>query len=217
MTSLRGIRLLCSTAAWFGQLVDQRARRVWQAGAQQFGFKRDTGCMEAVAVLLALIFSRTVEKKRLFVLWIDLRTAFPSLNRAILLRRLFTCGLGIGYCRLALAIFDATTSIVCIGRLLGRPFRETLGVREGGVESPHQFNAFIDPLRARLEGEHPRLCRLYDVTIAVLMYADDAALPADSVEDLILTARIVEDFCNDNRLFIAVPKVLYNRLPPPRR
>ena len=63
VTSPRGIRLLCSTAAWLGQLLDQRARRAWRAGEHQFGFKRNVGCMEAIAVLLALIASRTAENK----------------------------------------------------------------------------------------------------------------------------------------------------------
>ena len=65
VTSLRGIRLLCSTAAWFGQLINQRARKSWQAGSQQFGFKQNMGCMEAACVLIALIFSRTLDNKRL--------------------------------------------------------------------------------------------------------------------------------------------------------
>jgi hypothetical protein len=198
--------LLCSIASWFGQLLDQRARQAWQAGSQQFGFKAEVGCMEAVMVLLSLILSRTSKKERLFVLWVDLRTAFPSLNRAILLQRLFTCGMGLGFCRLLLSIFDMTFSLVCIGRLIGHRFLETLGVREGAVESPHLFNAYIEPLRDRLVEQHPRLCKMCDVIIAVLMYADDAALPADSIEDLIPTARILEEFCNENRLFISVPK-----------
>ena len=42
--------------------------------------------------------------------------------------------------------------------------------------------------------------------IAVLLYADDAALPADSIEDLALSTRILEDFCNEYRLFVSVPK-----------
>ena len=122
VTSLRGIRLLCSMAAWFSHILDQRARQAWRAGKHQFGFKGNVGCMEAVAVLLALISSRTVKKQRLFVLWIDLRTAFPSLNRAILIRRLFSYGISIGFCRLLLAIFDRTVSVVCIGNLLGKQF-----------------------------------------------------------------------------------------------
>ena len=45
-----------------------------------------------------------------------------------------------------------------------------------------------------------------DVTVALVLYADDAALPADSIEDLQLALDIVEAFCNENRLFISVPK-----------
>ena len=83
---------------------------------------------------------------------------------------------------------------------------ETLGVREGAVESPHAFNAYIDGLRTQLETQHPQLCRLMGITIAILLYADDAALPADSEEDLQRAAAIFEDFCNLHRLFVSTPK-----------
>jgi hypothetical protein len=205
-SSLRGIRLISIFASWFGRIFDRRARQAWSPGDEQFGFRCDMGCCEAVVLLIALVLSRTASNKRLFVLWVDLRTAFPSLSRPILIQRMFTCGLGIGLCRMMLAIFDATESVVCIGKLVSKSFKEKLGVREGAVESPHAFNTYISDMRSHLEASHPRLCRLLGVTIAILLYADDAALPADSAEDLQLLASLFEDFCNLNRLFIATPK-----------
>jgi hypothetical protein len=204
--SLRGIRLLSSFAAWLGQLFDQRARKLWQAGCEQFGFRQNTGCMEAVAVLLALIYSRTTQNRRLFVVFVDLRTAFPSLNRSILIWRMFHCGLGLGLCKMLLAIFDMTTSIPCVGHLVGDRFQESRGTREGAVESPHLFNIYISDLRRRLEETHPRLCKLFHVTIAILLYADDAALPADTLDDLLMSVKIFEGFCNDMKLYIATAK-----------
>lgn len=205
-SSLRGIRLLSSLSSWFGRILDARARKSWQACPEQFGFRQSVGCVEAVMVLMALILSRVRSGRRLFVIWIDLRTAFPSLNRPILIHRMFKCGLGIAACRLALATLDATISILCIGKLVGRPFKEKSGVREGAVESPHQFSMYINDAKAALEARHPRLCKLLDVTIALLMYADDAAIPADTAEDLQLAVEIFESFCNDSKLFISVPK-----------
>eukprot|EP00973_Karenia_brevis_P032964 4549803-Karenia_brevis.AAC.1 len=38
------------------------------------------------------------------------------------------------------------------------------------------------------------------------MYADDAAIPADSASDLQLAAAIFEEFCNSHHLFISIPK-----------
>lgn len=206
--SLRGIRLLSRIAAWFGQAVDQRARAIWRAGPEQFGFQIGVGCAEAIFVLLTLIHSRVHEGRRLYVLFVDLRTAFPSLNRAILIRRMFECGLGLGYCKLALAAFDGTVSIVRVGRLLGSPFLEKLCVREGGVESPHQFNMYIGEFRERLEANNPRLCRLLHLTIAVLLYADDAALPPDSFVDLEVSVKIFVDFCNEMQLYISTSQTV---------
>ena len=92
---------------------------------------------------------------------------------------MFECGLGLGICEMLLALYDTTVSIPCIGRLIGEPFKETLGTCKGAVESPHLFNLYVRDLRRRLQDVH--------ITIAVLLYADDAALPADSFEDLRLS------------------------------
>jgi len=213
-SSLRGIRLASSMASWFGRIFDKRARAAWQPGNEQFGFRSNTGCSEAVALLLALVLSRTMDNKRLFVLWVDLRTAFPSLSRPILIRKMFQCGIGLGLCRLMLAILDVTSTMVCIGNLVGNTFKDVLGVREGAVESPNAFNMYIGDLRGFLENLHPSLCRLMGVTLAVILYADDAALPADSLEDLQLLASLFERFCNDNRLFISTPKTFVTVFHP---
>ena len=205
-TSLRGIRLICSMASWMGQVLDQRLRGAWEAGTEQFGFRAGVGCMEACAVLLALVYSRIHTGRRVYVLWIDLRTAFPSLNRGILVRRLFECGVSLGLCRLLLAIFDLSYAVPCIGRLVGHKIAEQLGVREGAVESPHLFNLYVSPLRQRLLDLHPRQCQMLHMTVAVLMYADDAALPAYTIEDLRLSARMFEDFATITIFSYPCPK-----------
>ena len=65
---------------------------------------------------------------------------------------------------------------------------------------------YINGLKAALESQHPRLCRIAGITIALLLYADDAAIPAETPEDLQLAAEILEQFCNNNRLYVSVPK-----------
>eukprot|EP00973_Karenia_brevis_P036575 5042382-Karenia_brevis.AAC.1 len=149
---------------------------------------------------------RVQKGDRLYVLFVDLRTAFPSLNRAILLWKMMKCGCCLGMCRLVLAIFDLTVGLPLVSNLLGNPFPESRGVREGAVESPHLFNMYMSDLRQHLERNHPRLCKLAWLTIAVILYADDAVLPADGPEDLQLLADLFQEFCNSNHLVIAVPK-----------
>ena len=129
-----------------------------------------------------------------------------SLHRPILIRRFFECGLSLAFCRLALATLDATVSIVCIGHLVGKGFREKLGVREGSVEL--HFSVYINGIKERLESRHPRLCTLLGITVALLLFADDAAIPAGSADDLQLAASILEDFCNESHLYISVPKTV---------
>ena len=119
---------------------------------------------------------------------------------------MFKCGVHLGLCKLILAIFDVTAAIPCIGDLVGHSVRETRGVREGAVEFPHMFNMYIDPLRDRLLQQQPHLCKLMHITVALLLYADDAAIPADSIADLQRSAAIMEEFCNDSHLTISISK-----------
>ena len=130
----------------------------------------------------------------------------PSLNQAILLKRMMQHGLDCGLCRLMLAILDATYSIIGAVKFTSRRFKETRGTREGAIESPHLFNVYIASLRERLESGHPRLCKTMDITIAILLYADDAAIPVDTPEDLQLAADIAEAFFNDSQLYVSTPK-----------
>jgi len=80
------------------------------------------------------------------------------------------------------------------------------------VESPHHFDAYIGEIRLRLESQHPRLCRLYHIVIAILLIADDAALPVDNVEGLQLSMNIFEQFCNDHKFVHCNPKDLHRGL-----
>ena len=46
------------------------------------------------------------------------------------------------------------------------------------------------------------------LSVAVLLYADDAALPADTFDDLQLSTQILVQFCNDMQLFISTEKTV---------
>ena len=52
------------------------------------------------------------------------------------------------------------------------------------------------------------------VIVAIVLYADDAEPPADSPEDLQLAADILQDFCNDHRLFMATSKTFVTVFHP---
>ena len=67
---------------------------------------------------------------------------------------------------------------------------------------------YIAGMRVLLEQEHPRLCTLMGYIIAVLFYADDAAMPSHILEDLQLAAFIAEQFFNDSQVYILTPKAL---------
>ena len=74
------------------------------------------------------------------------------------------------------------------------------------LNPPHLFNAYIDPLRRRLESENPCLCKLFGIALAIVLYADEAARPADDLASLQRSLDILVSYCNEHRLYISVPK-----------
>ena len=44
------------------------------------------------------------------------------------------------------------------------------------------------------------------VAISIIRYADDADIPAETLEDLRTACRVLKMFCNDHRLYIATAK-----------
>ena len=56
----------------------------------------------------------------------------------------------------------------------------------------------LSELRAYLEASRLHICRFMGVLVVIVLYADDAALPADSVEDLQLLAT------NENLVQVAI-------------
>jgi len=63
-SSFRGTRLLTSLASWFGRVFDERARKAWQPGPEQSGFRSEVGCSEAIALLMSGMLSRTLHNQR---------------------------------------------------------------------------------------------------------------------------------------------------------
>ncbi|CAL4204669.1 unnamed protein product, partial [Meganyctiphanes norvegica] len=69
------------------------------------------------------------------------------------------------------------------GNLTSISFKVSNGVRQGGILSSHLFNVYVDDLSTRLN-KLPIGCKLGDLLINHLMYADDLVLISPSTRGL---------------------------------
>ena len=79
--------------------------------------------------------------------------------------------------------YENQTMHVCWGNLISDLFQVSNGVRQGGILSPYFFNVYIDDHSSWLN-ILPIGCKLGDLVINHLMYADDLVLISPSTRGL---------------------------------
>jgi hypothetical protein len=169
--------------------------------------------LDAVFVFFALIAKYVwVRGEQLFVCLIDFQKAFPSVNRALLLRKLEVMGVSSRFRRGLNSIFVGNTFAIRAGAKVTEEFPMTTGLREGSVLSPLLFILFMSDMGERVLrpfGGSEFLKRdpvLNRIPIPGLLYADDLVL-------LCLTADLLRErlqrlswYADDNSLTVNVGK-----------
>ncbi|CAG9330315.1 unnamed protein product [Blepharisma stoltei] len=142
----------------------------------QGGFTRDRCCIDQIFILETIIESRRKEAKDTYCAFLDLRKAFDSIDRNILIETMVSRGVDRKLIAIAAAMMDEEESMVVMNGELYGPMKIKRGVRQGGCSSPVCFNFFpneIDDIGLGVQiGEGRR--------VGILLYADDIVLIAEN-------------------------------------
>ena len=153
---------------------------------EQQGFWRGGRIYAAYLALHALIEGARISGERLYVAFVDVRRAFPSVRRDILWRKLSALGASDHLVRALVELYTDAQGTVRGAQGLSGVFDITLGTREGGVESPLLYVLFVADLIAHLDEAtllDGSAC-LDGKAVRGLQLADDLALIAKSERDL---------------------------------
>jgi len=169
---------------------------------EQGGFRPKRGTGDQIFVLKERLRLRQKAGLPSFVLFVDLRKAFPTVWRVGLFQRLIQMGVQGKFYRILRRFYRSTSSRVLVdGELTGEVLEE-MGVQQGSPLSPSLFNVFMDELTVRIAKalKIEDLNRIED--IRTLLYADDVAVIAHSVTELQQIVNVVASFVEDYRLEI---------------
>ncbi len=128
----------------YERLVQSRLSR-WSyetnaTGNMQFGFKRGTGTLEAIFCLRTFMLHATrVLRVPGFAVFIDLRKAFPSMSRPMIVETFRRIGVPAGVTRAIASLLSGSTQRLKINGKLTEPFFVTSGTPEGSINSPEVF------------------------------------------------------------------------------
>ena len=168
----RGIALLDVVYKVMSSIINRRMMDTIQLHDALHGSCRGRGTGTAVmeAKLLAQLRCRIDEP--LYMVFIDLKKAFYSLDRERALRILELYGVGFNLRRIISTVWQGDTMVPRQSGYFGRPFQAERGVRVGDTMSPMVFNVVIDAVIRHWE----HTCQPIPMEEASLFYIDDGAL-----------------------------------------
>ena len=125
----------------------------------QIGFEKGHRTSDHVFVLTTVVNKfLKVEKKRLFVAFIDFRKAYDKINRNLLLLKLQKRGIKGLFYRNIKAIYNDISYLIKVKGGYLDPISSTCGLKQGGVLSPSLFNIFIDDIKDIFDKKKSRYC-----------------------------------------------------------
>ncbi len=151
--------------------------RPW--GPMQFGFSPGVGTEDALMCLrtLALTFTH-IHGVPCYANFLDLRKAFPSINRVETIKALSDLGVPFELVRAFASTFSMNSGRLVINGGLSRLLAVNKGTKEGGINSPPIFNsAYVTVLRHLNISEFPVAANDIDRNkVYYVVFADDLVL-----------------------------------------
>ncbi len=149
----------------------------------------------------------------LFAALIDFKSAFPSIDRSLLFKKLAAWGMSVRFGRALHSLFEGNTFTLRFESGVSEEFKVNSGLREGSVLSPLLFSLFIaDMERSVLRPFNPSVnfqfqdFKIANVPFPGLLYADDLVILAKSRLCLRERLKRLEAYVRENKLTVNVGK-----------
>ena len=150
----------------------------------KFGFKSDYSTVDAIFILESLLSKYIRDKKRLYCSFIDLKRAFDSVYRDGLWYKLLKQGLNGKVFQIIRSIYSDVKSCVKNFGSISEFFDSNVALLQGEVISPFLFSLFINDLEIYLHENLNANISLDQLSLYLLLFADDAVILSESVEGL---------------------------------
>jgi hypothetical protein len=172
------------------------------------GFKKNSTTSDNMFILHGAIQRSQFLRKPLYVAFVDFRRAFDTVNRNMMFYKLMKKKIDGKLIRLLHDMYSKTKSKICINGYLSEFLYDTLGVNQGGANSPDMFVDFLSDMSEYLT----QSCGIVVSTELLLMHllwADDLILVSDSVSGLQKQLDNLYNFCCDWQLIVNTVKTKF--------
>lgn len=233
----RGISLLSTAGKILAKILLKRLQTIAELilPESQCGFRTSRSTIDMIFTLRQLQEKAVEQQQSLYMIFIDLSKAFDTVDRSTLWILLRRYGCPETFVKLIQEFHDGMAGSVSVGGTITDPFEISHGLKQGCVLAPTLFTLFLGAvlsaasehlsmgvfIRTRTEGQLFNLARLRantktrELCIRELLFADDAAIVAHTLEDIKEICKHFEQAATLFGLTISTKKTVTLHQPPP--
>ena len=184
----RGITLISCLEKIFTSVINNRLLKWSNENSivtdAQYGFKPGYGTTDASFSLHTVISKVLSRKKKLYCCFVDYRKAFDSANRYKLLFKLARSGITGKLYGIIISMYESLKSSVKFQCQFSQFFDCNIGLMQGEAMSPFLFSMYINYFENELIKDLCEPIYLQDISLFLLMYADDTVLLSETAGGL---------------------------------
>jgi exonuclease III len=192
VNDFRGISISPAISKTFENCILQRYKNFFITSDNQFGFKKFTGCSQAIYTVRQTVEYYIKSGSTVNLCALDLSKAFDKVNHFGLFIKLMNRAIPLMLLEVLEHWFCICKTCVRFGSSVSAFVSLKCGVRQGGVLSPHLFNIYIDDVIKTVSNSN-YCCKVHFSCVSIFMYADDLILVSPSVTLLQKLFLLVEE------------------------
>ena len=218
-TNYRGIAVAVSISKLFLTVLQLRLKTFSLRNniipSCQIAYKEKHSTFDHILTMKNIIhkYINKATKCRLYVCFVDFKSAFDTVWRKALIYKLIRNGVGGNFINVIESMHDKALYCVKVEGFISDSFSSNVGVKQGCVLSPLLFNIFLSDLPDIFSNECDP-ARLSDVNISCLMFADDLVLISESAHGLQSCLTKLQKYCDKWCLTINIDKtkvIIFNK------
>ena len=179
--NFRGITLSPIISKVFEHCIVLLYSKYFTTSERQFGFKRDTGCTQAIFCVRKVIDFFVENESTVNMCFLDVSKAFDRVNHYCLFIKLLDRNVPPFIVTVLQNWYSKSYSRVKWGESLSDSFKIMAGIRQGGVLSPILFSIYVNEMLLKLNNYG---CNVKGLCFGSFMYADDLVLISSSLSEL---------------------------------
>ena len=195
----RGITLLSNLGKLLASVLDSRIEKWYKENGilsdAQFGFRKSRSTVDSIFVLHQLIEQFICSKRRLYCAFIDLKKVFDSVYRNALCYKLYNMGFDGKILNIFKSMYSHVKSCIKLQCNVSDFFEISVGLFQCQNNSPALFALFLEDLELFLQDRVNFGIDLYELSIILLLFANDMVLLGKSPQDLQHSLNKLYEYC----------------------